>query len=384
MRTILLIPVIALFITPIKAQKTKDHWITFNYNKLPLEPLDKQVASYQSTILSWEEGKAVEQEALYEQELAAYRENYSIAQDRYKKEMDEYNKKTRLEKIVDKELLEEGKPVFNPPPYPEFTEIPTSPDHEALASKYLSLDGYKKGFDTPVFITVTLKEIDLPEAEVNTKTTGEGENQKTTTTYISRYKQPIKLTVESSVNGILYDDVIPESMKYYSRSTSNLPDRAEMKRFALNDLLGFTNTFINDRWGKSKITWTTSVALIEKYKKYRYPEFEEALPHAISGYNNLYLDPNKSVSSFNKAINIWEKVLEQYDPNNKKARINREVAWYTMLNLGEAYLWINNFEKADEYFSRMEAVIPEWDKKRLQESKARLQDHRERFIANSR
>ena len=128
--------------------------------------------------------------------------------------------------------------------------------------------------------------------------------------------------------------------------------------------------------------WIALIFALKVYKKHKYTEHQEALTHALSGYKNIYLEKNKSISSFNKAINIWENVLKQYQPNNKKAKINSEVAWYTMLNIAESYLWIENFDKADEYFNKMEINTPKKGKRRFYHSKNRLKEQKERFFAN--
>ena len=380
------IPILLIILTNLAfSQKVKDHRISFDYVRLPLKPLDKQIQSYQSKIISWEEEAAVEMQKRYELELATYRDNYKIAQDQYKKELAEYNRKTRLEKVIDKELLEQNKPVFIPPTYPDFADIPKSPDNENMETKYLSLDGYEKGIDTPGFITVELKEFEKGETTKKTKTTGTGESQKTTTTYYTKYKQPVKLTIESVVKGVLFDDMLEVSLKNYTYSSKIKPTYEQVKKFGVNDLMSYTSKYVNSRYGRTKRNHSTTVILVQKYKKYTYSEYEEAVVHAASGYKNILLDKNKSISSFNKAINIWEKALEGYDPNNKKSRINREVAWYTMLNIAEAYLWTENFDMADEYLSRMEVVVDKWSTKdRFKDTKDRVQNHKERFIANQR
>ena len=384
MKTLISILISISFFTGF-TQKVKDHWVTFDYERLPLKPLDKGIKSYQSSIISWEDEAAAQMQQQYEAELEAYRENYKLAQEQYKKELEEYNRKTRLEKVIDKTLLEQEKPVFNPPPYPEFNEIPKSPDLESLASKYLSLDGYEKGNYSPVFITVELKHFEMQETTSKVTTSGSGENTKSTTTYFTKYKIPVKLTVESVINGVLYDDVLPVSTDFYTYKTSSMPTYDEVRKFATNDLLSYTGNYINSNYGITKMNLKTSVVLLLKHKKHKYPEHEMALPHALSGYNNMYLNKNASISSFNQAINIWEKLIEEYNPNNKKARMNREATWYTMLNIAEAYLWIENYQKADEYFNRMEAVMPKWStKSRFKDSRARLKDHQERFLVNYR
>lgn len=90
------------------AQKIKDHWVKFDYIRLPYKPLDKRIKSYTSSLISWETAQASVMQEQFEKELQVYRENYKIAHDKYKKELEEYNRKTRLEKIIDKELLEEN------------------------------------------------------------------------------------------------------------------------------------------------------------------------------------------------------------------------------------------------------------------------------------
>ena len=79
------------------SQKIEDHWIKFSYTRLPYKPLDKQIKSYQSKVISWEDGAASNMQKQYDTELEAYRVNYKLAQDQFKKEMTEYNRKTRLE-----------------------------------------------------------------------------------------------------------------------------------------------------------------------------------------------------------------------------------------------------------------------------------------------
>ena len=272
------------------SQKIDDHWVKFDYTRLPLKPLDKSVKNYQSTIISWEDKAALEMQVQYEAELNVYRESYKTAQTQYKKELEDYNRKTRLEKVIDKELLEDGKPVFNPPPYPDFKGLPKSLDLENLASKYLSLDGYEKGNYNPVFITVQLKDFEKQESISKTKTTGEGESKKTTTTYTTKYKIPVKLTIESSLNGILYDDVLPISTEFYTYKSKTIPTFDEVKQFATNDLLSYTGKYLDNNYGKTKMNLKTSVVIIKKFKKYTYNEYDDALPHALSGYKNMYLE----------------------------------------------------------------------------------------------
>ncbi|MDX2305654.1 MAG: hypothetical protein NW226_22800 [Microscillaceae bacterium] len=60
-------------------------------------------------------------------------------------------------------------------------------------------------------------------------------------------------------------------------------------------------------------------------------------------------DYEKRVETMKKAIALWEAIMEKIDYEDKKARLDAEVARHISFNLANAYLWINDFEKAKQY-----------------------------------
>lgn len=86
-----------------------------------------------------------------------------------------------------------------------------------------------------------------------------------------------------------------------------------------------------------------------------------------------------------KAIAIWEKALEQANFEDKKARIDSKVGRHLYYNLAQAYLWMNDFDKAREYAQGRKKDVGSWDKNFLSgiaELSALIDDRAKRQEAN--
>jgi hypothetical protein len=72
------------------------------------------------------------------------------------------------------------------------------------------------------------------------------------------------------------------------------------------------------------------------------------------GYEGFVNDVDKSNAKENisKAINIWLDQLAQSDLSDNKSRINKKSTALLYANLAEAYLWVDEFDKADLYINK--------------------------------
>ncbi|MCU0447967.1 MAG: hypothetical protein MUE85_23960, partial [Microscillaceae bacterium] len=86
-----------------------------------------------------------------------------------------------------------------------------------------------------------------------------------------------------------------------------------------------------------------------------------------------------------EAIGIWEKALKEYDPEAKKAGINEKVARELYFNLSKAYLWIDDFAKAEENYqirkNEFKQIIDAGSG--LNKYAKFLDDHKRRYLQNS-
>src|ERR1041385_5516425 len=154
-----------LFSTLVPAQKIIDKDISFTYIRLPKEPLGRSFGNYQSFVVAgyaadnaklkadWEKRKG-EADAQYQMDLALWSQKDKQAQDKYDKEMDIYNKKSTAQKMLDQNLLNQGKPVREVVPQP-VKNVPPEPvykkeyDNNLLAT-YIKLEGFKNAPDNAV------------------------------------------------------------------------------------------------------------------------------------------------------------------------------------------------------------------------------------------
>ena len=88
-----------------------------------------------------------------------------------------------------------------------------------------------------------------------------------------------------------------------------------------------------------------------KAKSFDYSDMDEAQGKAISGLKsysgNGLNDENKKM--FQDAVVIWEKVLQEYNPDDKKARISQKNVGALYANLAIAHNWLMNDQEALKY-----------------------------------
>jgi hypothetical protein len=87
--------------------------------------------------------------------------------------------------------------------------------------------------------------------------------------------------------------------------------------------------------------------------KDEYPDLDSAFQIASEAYTQITSAQKGRHDAFAKAIApaeaIWLRALAQYEPDNKKARINGKAANLILFNLAHAAFWKNDFTVAMDY-----------------------------------
>jgi tetratricopeptide (TPR) repeat protein len=146
------------------------------------------------------------------------------------------------------------------------------------------------------------------------------------------------------------------------------------------------------------------MSAIKNYLTNQYGYYKTSSAATIAtgkGKDSDYADADQLVIKFQEAANLynagkqeeynklameciegWEKILEEFDPNNKKARISKKNADVFYYNISNAYLYMNEFDKAIEYINKglevdnsvfVKMMIPE-----IKDRKIRYQKNLER------
>lgn len=378
--TYYLLFVLLIASTNLFAQRVQKESVEFEYVQLPSTPVSnvehyfpKVILAYEADIIAKKEEAQAEYDAAmanYPNQVAAAKDAYNMAMKQYEKEKKAWDEKSGVSKLVEKKVLEENnepvKPVYREPSRPYLRTVTHQKifNSEMLANSHLKIDGLKKNEENALIITATLYGFEYIEPEVKTEQktrvtkNSAGETSRTKYNvywYEASYKHPINIKVETPSGDVLVDEIFEEFNEYTlykskskdnSRPSLNANQlKGQLEQKIVKDNLTKINKFLNDKYGYPTKKRAVRIRTV-KPKKHNYDDYTEAYNLASSGYELLKKDEEGAKAKIAQAITLWEKALEESDVNNKKARINQNVTVATYINLIEACIWANDYDKA--------------------------------------
>ena len=389
--------------------------LKFDYIQLPMKPLqDRSIKNSQSKVVlkymddinaakgSYQD-RVRKAEEDYQKAMEFYYVQLKLADDQYNKEMEEWNKKSLAEKLL---LGDKNKPQkkYIAQPYkqmPVEQKYQKSFDTDMLASKYFKVEGFNNA-PGGLVITVKLLGFDSQEPELQTSTvnTVNAQKQQVTITkykYLVKYKHPVGYSAELFGN-VIHEDYPVETTNYSSIVTQEFDNQgslqswwngakdgfiANLQERVMNENCQKLGTMISDMFGYRKINYATELMTVDEKKNY--DDIKEAYTAAIAGYSALVNDQTKAaaIPNLRKAIDIWENAMKESNIESRKARIDRGVTKGLLVNLQQAYMWIDEYDKSDACYQKLMALDPDnTNKKRAERIKALATSQRERWNSN--
>ena len=243
-------------------------------------------------------------------------------------------------------------------------------DNNKLSNQYLKLHGYDKvNEEEDILIQVEYSDFILDNKLIadNVYNVNQGKNvmgyyYELTCTY------PVKLTLIAKSNQIIFEKEIKHDEKLmhkdfekWTYSQSELDIKFNTKK---NDLINE----IKNKCDKKSLMEIRDILISNfsyynvntkikiasgKGRKIDYSDLESAVLHVEKAFELISSEATqeKIYTELNKAITIWKKALTQ-SATNKDARINEEISSMLYYNIGIAYWWMFNFEKADAYLNK--------------------------------
>ena len=394
------------------AQKVTDKDISVEYKRLPLEPLP--MFNYKSRVelayLADNAAKKAEHEqqvrdaeAKYELEMKEWQLLENEAEAKYQKELEEWNKKSAAQKLIDKKILEEGKPVKQSPPRP-YKNLPQSPnlkkeyDTSLLTSSYLKLDGFKDANDNAVIVTAQLHGFDvIPPILKTSQRSVISNGQASPVTYCyyeTSYKHPMTIKVEVPGKGVVFNQAIEEFNTYTVAKTAETKGTSQamntesylttLEDKVLADNLKVVTDLLNTKFGYTKMTHEAVLYNVEP-KKLNYDDYQSAYENAMMGYTMMADNKAGATEKIKTAIGIWEKALTESNLSDKKARVNAEITLATRFNLAEAYTWIDDYTNAELQLVKITTLDPSRKERKYAENlEAFIKDQKVRYKANKK
>ncbi len=352
----------------LSAQNVDDQGISFNYIQQPSDPIKGTdiyniVVDHSLYQASNEDSlEAFEMKLnLLESQLTAWVEQKKKIDQMHLLEMSKWQKATNAGTIL-------AEPIKQP--YPEMPELKeevsmpllTEEISEGIVDGKINIEGLTKGEGGAV---ITLQFSGLTLANIVEKQTGAGATKKYE--YYAEYTMPINVKIDAPGQGIIFNENLGQTKKsklinkYDSKydfdywKIDNLADYwKNLQLQEVNSLLGGLNNTINNRCGFPVKNYATEIYTVKKFKDHNYSDLIDAYTQAKSGYDLVYksISRDEAADKLHKAIAIWESALAEANPVDNKARINDKVTALLNVNLAEAYIWLGEYTRADNYIQK--------------------------------
>jgi tetratricopeptide (TPR) repeat protein len=195
-------------------------------------------------------------------------------------------------------------------------------------------------------------------------------------------KSLVKVTNDKGV--VIHDAVVTDKKKVdYSPGLIDNFEKTihKMDVLAKNRSVTAVNLFLKNNYGFNTIAYELPFFDV-KDKKQTYPEYHTAMEKTKAAFLEINTNFGNFSASIKEAIAIWETALKEFDETNKEARINKDVAAGTYLNLATAYTWLNEFDKAKRAFSEYKHLDEKYPMAEAR-LKVLMEDNQKRYENNT-
>ena len=343
------------FITA-SAQNVKRESVQVEYISRPSEPLPAGVITYNVVINQSYRDQ-------FEAELQQWEIDTQLAQETYAAEMEAYNAKGTGAKILERALLDEKKPQLVLPRKPVATERIFEP---GIISSKIDMQGMTR---TEGGATVTI-EIQYFEGSAPEDGQQEIKDKEGNVSYkyyrTMKYRQPVRVTLQLPDGSIAIDEVLTSSEDFTTYTSDKYTSKSALNKAwnqtSVNNRLSqrsveagciAINSILNDRFCFSKKTRPMTIYHAKTKKKVDYTDLNNAALDMKMAMEKYIDRPEEAAEGIRACVEVWERVLTEADFENKKARINRKMAGLLYLNLINANIWLEDYDRVDALFDEM-------------------------------
>ncbi len=346
----------ALAFQTVSAQNIQRLGIQVEYISRPSEPFPSGVTSYTVVVNQSYRDQ-------YEAELEQWEIDTQLAQETYESEMEAYNSKGTGAKVLERALLDERKPQLLLPAKPDEVEYVFDP---GIISSKIDMQGMTR-MEGGGVVTLEIQSFeDSPPEDRKQEIKDKEGNVSYRYFRTMKYRQPIRFTVELPDGSVVLDEVLTNSEnytiytsdKYTSKSALNkawnpMVVAKRLSRMSVEASTIAMNSILNDRFCFSKKTRPMTIYHAKTKKKVDYTDLNNAALDMKIAMGKYLDQPDESAAGIRTCVAVWEQVLGEADYENKKARINAKMAGLLYLNLINANIWLEDYDRVDELFDAM-------------------------------
>ena len=374
-----------LFSLQATAQNIDDNFVNFNYTQLPLISVDESLRSYRFEVVTDVEGANMDSTATYQIRL-------DNAVSIYQKRMDTWLSKMSL--LQQQENATGTSQSANYPPKPSLELVVKPVQHTVTtnaSAEGIKISGFNEG-DNGLLIRYTL----LPIKNVKFSYSKKGEAANTKYDYKCSYMLQAKMEVIDPNNTVLFEKMVGRAKtkglgkykstydfaKWYmnNRETFYAQIESEGRKAAISG----SGSALDNQFGYINKNRKAEIYSVKKYKDYDYTDVVMAYNQTTEALLKVGNERDRSgaMDDLEKARDMWLKILEESNLQNKKERINAKISAMIWCNLAEIAVWMADFNEADNQVSKtMNSGIMK-AKSHIKGEKSFYADQKNRWNAN--
>ena len=344
-----------VFITA-NAQNVKRESVQVEYISRPSEPLPAGVTTYNVVVNQSYRDQ-------FEAELQQWEIDTQLAQETYAADMEAYNAKGTGAKILERALLDEKKPQLVLPRKPVATERIFEP---GIISSKMDMQGMTRT-EGGATVTIEIQYFEGSAPEDGQQEIKDKEGNVSYKYYRSmKYRQPVRVTLQLPDGSIAIDEVLTSSEDFTTYTSDKYTSKSALNKAwnqtSVNNRLSqrsveagciAINSILNDRFCFSKKTRPMTIYHAKTKKKVDYTDLNNAALDMKMAMEKYIDRPEEAAEGIRACVAVWERALTEADFENKKARINRKMAGLLYLNLINANIWLEDYDRVDALFDEM-------------------------------
>ena len=369
----------------VTGQNIDDNFVNFNYTQLPLISVDESLRSYRFEVVTDVEGANMDSTATYQIRL-------DNAVSIYQKRMDTWLSKMSL--IQQQENATGASQSANYPPKPSLELVVKPVQHTVTtnaSAEGIKISGFNEG-DNGLLVRYTL----LPIKNVKFSYSKKGEAANTKYDYKCSYMLQAKMEVIDPNNTVLFEKMVGRAKtkglgkykstydfaKWYmnNRETFYAQIESEGRKAAITG----SGSALDNQFGYINKNRKAEIYSVKKYKDYDYTDVVMAYNQTTEALLKVGNDRDRSgaMDDLEEAREMWLKILEESNLQNKKERINAKISAMIWCNLAEIAVWMADFNEADNQVSKtMNSGIMK-AKSHIKGEKSFYADQKNRWNAN--
>ena len=366
-------------------QNIDDNFVNFNYTQLPLISVDESLRSYRFEVVTDVEGANMDSTATYQIRL-------DNAVSIYQKRMDTWLSKMSL--LQQQENASGTSQSANYPPKPSLELVVKPVQHTVTtnaSAEGIKISGFNEG-DNGLLVRYTL----LPIKNVKFSYSKKGEAANTKYDYKCSYMLQAKMEVIDPNNTVLFEKMVGRAKtkglgkykstydfaKWYmnNRETFYAQIESEGRKAAIAG----SGSALDNQFGYINKNRKAEIYSVKKYKDYDYTDVVMAYNQTTEALLKVGNDRDRSgaMDDLEEAREMWLKILEESNLQNKKERINAKISAMIWCNLAEIAVWMADFNEADNQVSKtMNSGIMK-AKSHIKGEKSFYADQKNRWNAN--